>query len=77
MTISARDILPVAIDRANLQDEIYSRQYKVCLAANSLWSDEYHAWKALIDLGLRDAAECAWQRRTAACDLATILFRSM
>ena len=34
--------------------------------AFELWREEFAAWKALENLGLHAAAECAWALRTAA-----------
>lgn len=69
--------MAVAESRAgSATDRFGSRAVRVWAASNDLWSDEYHAWRALSALGLENAAECAWRRRTAAADLSSILLKA-
>jgi len=72
-TVSALDILPIVQSRAGRWRQASQRNVAIYVAANSLWNDEYETWLALMRLGLRDAANCAWERRSAASDLSRIL----
>ena len=74
--MQAIDILPLIKDRAQARAELRrnaSKSANYWHASFQLWSDEYQAYEALRAVGLRDAADCAWKRRTAAADLCTIL----
>ena len=74
--MQAIDVLPLIKDRAKVRAELRRNESKPSSywhASFQLWSDEYQAYEALRAVGLRDAAGCAWQRRTAAADLCTIL----
>jgi hypothetical protein len=72
-TLNAYDAMPVARARAQqATGDQFPGATHLWRHAQSLWSDEYHAYRTLMALGMHDAAECAWQRRTAAADLAHI-----
>lgn len=70
------DALAVVKSRAAADpNDRCSRGVKLWAKANELWSDEYRSWKTLATLGHTSAAECAWQRRTVAADLAALLLK--
>ena len=70
--MQAIDILPLVKARIDTSGQ-FSRSYAAWHAAFDLWTEEYATWRALADLGHDSAARCAWQRRSAASDLCTIL----
>ena len=45
--------------------------------AQDLWDEERASYRALVNVGLRDAAECAWVRRGAAESLCQILVTAL
>ena len=78
-TPTANDALPIV--RARALQETGSRfpgAASLHAAAVALWDDEWNAYQTLVSLpGLRSAAECAYQRRTAASALTKILVTAL
>ena len=77
-TLTAQDALRIVRPRARAK---HGRSYPGSRAmfdeASELWNDEMAAWKALTNVGLDHAAECAWARRTAAESLTLILVAAL
>lgn len=76
MSTSTLTALCVATDRAlrvGLPESGWSRRFALYVASSKLWEDEYETYDALHRLGFAAAAECAWQRRCAAADVALVL----
>jgi hypothetical protein len=77
-TLTAIDALPVVRARA---EAATGNNFPGALAlychATKAWDDEYDSYKALNDRGLHDAARCAFARRTAFSELASILVRAL
>ena len=74
--MQALDAVPLIKGRAQARAQLRrnaSKSSNYWHASFQLWSDEYEAYEALRAVGLRDAAACAWQRRTAAAELCQIL----
>ena len=59
-------------DQANARPGI-SKGGRAWHAAFDLWTAEFESYQALRAVGLHDAAQCAWQRRTGASELCHIL----
>ena len=76
--MSSYDVISLLKDRVAAyaaESPSMSRRDRFWEASMDLWCAEMDAYKALSDVGLYRAAECAWKRRSAASELCHILTR--
>ena len=76
--MSPYDVISLLKDRVAAyaaESPSMSRRDRFWEASMDLWVAEMDAYKALSDLGMYRAAECAWKRRSAASELCHILTR--
>ena len=74
----AYNAIPLLKDRVAayaVESPFMSKRDRFWEASMDLWCAEMDAYKALSDVGLYRAAECAWKRRSAASELCHILTR--
>jgi hypothetical protein len=78
-TLTAIDVLPLVQARAQASTgKSYPGATALYAHAEQAWEDEWITYQALQQQpALRDAANCAWQRRTALSELTRILVRAM
>lgn len=77
-TTTANDALAVVYSRVRAKTgKLYPGIEALYKEAHLLWDDEFESWKALHAARLYDAAECAWQRRTAAENLTCIFVTAL
>ena len=76
--MSPYDVISLLKDRVAalaIKSPSMSRRDRFWEASMALWVAEMDSYKALSDLGMYRAAECAWKRRSAASELCHILTR--
>jgi hypothetical protein len=76
--ITAQDALAIVRPRAQAKHgKFYPGARAMFDEAQDLWDEERASYRALVNVGLRDAAECAWVRRGAAESLCQILVTAL
>ena len=76
--MSPYDVISLLKDRVAAyaaESPSMSRRDRFWEASMDLWCAEMDTYKALSDVGMHRAAECAWKRRSAASELCQILTR--
>lgn len=72
---SAISLLKDRVAAYSVESPSMSKRDRFWEASMDLWCAEMDSYKALSELGMYRAAECAWKRRSAASELCHILTR--